>query len=199
MGVKRYKLFVRNHFTDEKLGIFSFDEKDGKQFEDKAHCSTIDKFTSLYDGDNQIIDAFNNNRVNNGVQLNCSFGRIQYYPNELIVTHNQKGEVIDQPVYSFYKDITKIPLIDYVNCDPNSKEFNEFVKSFLSHLHSDEFYFNALKSDYYKDYFKSCLIGYREYVDFEKNHNIIVKQLGGYAMMRKSYMDIIRFDKQNKR
>lgn len=200
-SVKRYKLVARNHFSDEELGIFLFDEEEGKGFEEKAHCSTIDKFTTQYNNGEEIIKEFNDSSMNKGVQLNSYFGLIRLYPSDLLLVHNQKGEVAENPIYSLYKEITTIPLTDFAYCDTNSKEFNNFVCNYFQHLRNQGFCYEVVNSEYYNNNsaFRNALIGYSEHIDCEKNRNIIVKQLGGYAMMRKAYQDIIRFDKLNKR
>ncbi|MBR3524100.1 MAG: hypothetical protein IKN87_05425 [Bacilli bacterium] len=196
MGRKCYKMYVNNNFTGERTAIFNFDEKDGKGFETKAHSSTIDKFTVLYDNTDKLLNAFNNSKTNNGILIDCNSGHIDVFSSDLIITHNINGkEVIESPLYSCYKAITEIPVKDFAYCDTNSREFENFFKLFLSRIRNDAgFYYEATHSDYYNDNFIDNLIGYRESIDREKSYNLIRKQLGGYAMMRKAYKDVIKND-----
>ena len=208
MGAKHYKMQLKNHFSNDQIALFTFDEHDGKGYVESAHLSTMDKFTTLYKDQDDLIKAFMYRNKNNGIIINSSIGDINLLSSEVVITHNrtiekekdkvkykEKTVVYDNPLFSAYKDITRVPLTDFSYCDTNSYEFGEFLKLFFRRIRYDEsFYYNSRNSDYYSDMFKDSIVGYRENIDFEISKNRLVKQLSGYAMMRHTYKEMIKSD-----
>ena len=185
-----YKLQVENN--NEKIAVFKFKEKNSDKFNDSTYLSTIDKFTSLYRDEKSILTSFENKDYNYGVKLELANGHLELVNSKIILTSNEKQE---SPLYSSYKDITEIPLIDYVKCDTNSKKYIDFINSFLFHIKFDNtFYYNVLNSKDYDEYFIRSVVNYHEGRDKEKCQNIIISYLYEYSKMRETYKDVIKSD-----
>ena len=208
MGAKHYKLKLKDHFANEQIALFTFDEHDCKGYADKAHLSTIDKFTTIYKDQDDLIKTFMDKEKNNGIIINTAIGNINLLSSEIVISHNrtkevkkgnekvkEKVEVLDAPLFSGYKDIVKIPVKDYSYCDIDSYEFREFLKKFLSRIcYDDGFFYESRNSDYYSEMFKNSLVGYREHFDYELSKSRLIKQLSSYSMMRHAYKEMIKSD-----
>ena len=204
MSVKRYKLYLeiptglkdkKGHDIKKRISTVRFDENDGKGYEDKAHLSTIDKFTTQFIEPDHLLYELNKYKIGYP-HLNCICCEIDILSSDLVIIHNQnKEESYDYLLYEDYKTIADMPLINLAYCDTKSVEFEKFINSFLTHLYDDFFYYDLLKSHYYSDYFKDYAIGYREYGQFNRSKALMIEQLKGYAMMRKAYKDILDHDK----
>lgn len=186
-----YKLQLSK--DNEPIAIFKFKEKNSDKFVDNTYLSTIDKFTTMYKNNNSIIETFSKKDYNYGVKLELANGHLEILNSNIIITSNDK--IAELPLYSPYKDITEIPLVDNVNCDTNSKQFLDFISSFLFHIKYDgKFYYNVLNSREYDEYFIKQVVNYHEGHDKEKCQNIIISYLYEYGKMRKTYKDVIKSD-----
>ena len=117
-----YKLQLSK--DNEPIAIFKFKEKNSDKFVDNTYLSAIDKFTTMYKNNDSIIETFSKKDYNYGVKLELANGHLEILNSNIIITSNDK--IAELPLYSPYKDITEIPLVDNVNCDTNSKKFLDF-------------------------------------------------------------------------
>ena len=184
--VKRYKLQTTNE-------IFTFDEKDGKGYQDKAHIVTIDRFTSNYASEFELIDAFKRKNENHGVILKYPVGSIAIPHSTIELLYNQNGVQKESILYSGYRKIADVPLVDLASCDIESEEFLDFYREFKYLVKNDyEFHDFVMNSNYYptpaKDLFESRLS------DPFNNRRLKVL-FKNYKLMRKAYQDVISYER----
>lgn len=185
-AVKRYKLQTNSE-------IFTFDEKDGKGYQDKAHIATIDRFTVNYASEFELIDAFKKKNENHGVILKYPVGSIAIPHSTIELIYNQKGVQKENILYDEYRRIATVPLIDLANCDIESEEFLDFYREFKYLVKNDyEFHNFVMDSNYYpnnaKELFESRLTD-------PFNNRRLKTFLKNYKVMRKAYQDVISYER----
>lgn len=180
---KGYKLYAPSQ-------IFYFNEEDGKGFEPKAHVSTIDKFTTQYSNQQELVDAFTKSSINNGVRISFPFGIISIPEGKkILLTHNHNGKIDEEPLYSKYKGIANMPLIDKVTCDTESEKFIQLYRNFKQLIQNcPEFYNYIMNDGYYTEQIKYLLR-----TPDKINLNWFSAYFKGYTSARKSYKDIKNF------
>ena len=183
-AIKRYTLQASS------CDIFYFNENDGKGYEGKAHVPTIDRFTVIYQGKEELLDEFKKNVENNGVILRHS-GLFSFPMETIELLHKQGGIVKEEPMYSNYREITHIPLKSLTECDIESDEFIEFYRRFKYYAKNDrEFYRLIMNDEYYPQAFKELI---NKNLTDSFNNMRLKKMIGGYTLMRKAYKDMINY------
>ena len=192
MGRCNYKLYVENDY--KQTGVFEFKEFGSNKYDIMAHSSTIDKFTTLYGNKTELLSEFNAKNKNHGVILDSDYGQIDIKSNRVLVFNKATSlNPISEPLYSCYKEITNIPVVNFTTCDINSPQFKQFFDQFISRLcHDNDFnYFYLSQSDYYPQEMKNMFIQIEQNIYRDKNISILRKRFEGYAYMRHAYKDLI--------
>lgn len=197
MARKCYNLIIEEKGSKELIAKFMFDEKDQKGLQDKAHPATIDRLTTKYKSDSELFHNFEGNNTT-FIKVVTSVGRVSIPDITLFMTHNAGGLKKEKPLYNCYKEIIDIPLRDITTCDKSSQEFKEFYYNFKWLLLNNPYFYNYfMNSNYYhtslKEEVDAVINGYRIDTFHER---LLIDYLTKYTTMRKSYKDVIDYNKK---
>lgn len=181
--MSRYSLIAQNMDTNEKrvIGVKEYDEKTHENgYKTKVNLATIDKYTLLFDNEEQLIGYLNSKGITS--------------LNSMLYIEYQNNGIKKLPVlYNEYKELSHYANYGKSNVPTSDIELDKLVNRLLYNVSKDSEYFSFLVNNkclnkYLEEHINDYLIK-NQGIKLERNNALFLKQkifsnMTGYKVIR---------------